>query len=617
MIPVVVVVMAMTMLSLSINEDRQVQILPTCTAFRSSTTSTLNHHHHCNNINRSHRSIGSITTIKNNRHSSTIDSSDAGTTAVAFLAVRGSNRRVPSKGGILSSLPVSTTTSLAAVSTSGNNDDDGSMKKKKRKSKATAGKTKKSRTKKTVTAEKSTTVKSRKKTPAVAVAESAISATTGKQDNADTVTDIPPPSSPEEVGPIVMTASELAIIQREKELQIQNDKAAAILASTSPEGLYYGPRLREPDVVEFDVTGGRPGAIIESEADLERKAIMFDELATGKRKYDEPWFDDYGYQEQEIGIKYNTDDPDAIVAETIGRYDVTDLKTKFDWEWNPETDPDPNAIPTNEGRYLTETEKDEEGIEVGWDPAYGPSNPIDERAKVGFAESYMIDIKTRDEKLLTPQFHPGDLEIAFNEEIVQYRKSLDIIETYTDEFLPPEIRVPKTVAKWIGYPEMRYPPKNFTNNRFTPPDKMTNFDELTPFRARQKAVELARAKNAEWLPVGASHSWHEDQRRPYEKCGTLVGTLRPGKIDEEIKELIEPALLILGSCAILLSMEGEDNTVFRFHYHGLMKNKVGMEAWTETLIRDCGANVTGVVFETGFRARDPWYDGGDPYHGWN
>jgi len=47
-----------------------------------------------------------------------------------------------------------------------------------------------------------------------------------------------------------------------------------------------------------------------------------------------------------------------------------------------------------------------------------------------------------------------------------------------------------------------------------------------------------------------------------------------------------------------------------------MKNKYGMSCWTETLIRDCGVNVTGVVFETGFRARDPAYDGGFAYHGW-
>ena len=100
-----------------------------------------------------------------------------------------------------------------------------------------------------------------------------------------------------------------------------------------------------------------------------------------------------------------------------------------------------------------------------------------------------------------------------------------------------------------------------------------------------------------------------------DEVGTLVGSLRPGECDPDIVELIQPALQVLGSCAILLSIE--QGTVFRFHYHGLMKNKHGMAAWTETLIRDCGVEVTGVVFETGFRKRDPAYDGGDPYCGWD
>jgi hypothetical protein len=40
-----------------------------------------------------------------------------------------------------------------------------------------------------------------------------------------------------------------------------------------------------------------------------------------------------------------------------------------------------------------------------------------------------------------------------------------------------------------------------------------------------------------------------------------------------------------------------------------------MKAWTETMLLDCDVDVTGVVFETGFRRRDPAYDGGDPYYG--
>jgi hypothetical protein len=514
-----------------------------------------------------------------------------------------SGARLPSSS-FSSSLPVSTTTSLLA-SNDGNSNNDNDGKTKKKKSKSKAGKSKK----------KSDVITS---SPVVGTEQDTSG---GSTSTSSTDVDDPVPSVPVEVvpvGPIVMSSTELARVQRENELKIKNEKVAAILANTSPEGLYYGPRPRTPDILQFDVTGGRPGAIIESEDQLERRAKMMDELLTGERTYEESWFKEYGYLEQEVDAKYTTDDPDAIDADTLGQYDITDLNTKFDWEWNPETDSDPNIIIPDGGRYLTETEKDEEGIEVGYDPYFGPSNPIDERTMIGTVDSYMIDVRTRDEKMLTPQFHPGDPEIAFNEEVVQYRKSMDIIESYVDAFLPADVPVPRNVAKWYGYPEpMRYPPKNFTNNRFTEPDQLTNFDELTPYRARQRAVELARAKNAEWLPVGVSHHWHDSQRRPYENYGTLIGTLRPGKVDDEIVESIQPALKVLGSCAILLSMEGENNTVFRFHYHGLMKNRAGMEAWAETLIRDCGVDVTGVVFETGFRARDPAYDGGDPYHGWN
>jgi hypothetical protein len=63
--------------------------------------------------------------------------------------------------------------------------------------------------------------------------------------------------------------------------------------------------------------------------------------------------------------------------------------------------------------------------------------------------------------------------------------------------------------------------------------------------------------------------------------------------------------------------DDQDVLVFRFHYHGLMKNKFGMQCWTESLLQECGVPVTGVIFETGFRRRDPAYDGGDPYYGYS
>ena len=379
-----------------------------------------------------------------------------------------------------------------------------------------------------------------------------------------------------------------------------------------PKG-WMGPEVSVPDILNFDLTGGRPGAIIESQDELKRKEQIFQEMKDGTRVYPE-WLEEYGYLEEELESEYNTDDPDAIDASTLGNYDITDLQAKFDYDWNPEVDEDPNIIKDTTG-FIQENEKDEEGIEVGYDPLFGPSNPIDTRTKTGVVDSYMIDDRTRDDRMLTPEFLEGDPEIKENDEFRAYRKSLDIIETYVDEFLP-DMVIPRHFATWHGAPEpMKFPPKPYTNNRFTQSEDLTDFDSMDPFRARTRAVELARSNNAEWLPNGVSQAWHQAQRRPYDEVGTLVGTLKKGKLDPAVVESIQPALKVLGSCVELLSVEGD--TVFRFHYKGLMKHKYGMSCWTETLIRDCGVEVTGVVFESGFRSRDRQYDGGDPYYGYS
>lgn len=388
------------------------------------------------------------------------------------------------------------------------------------------------------------------------------------------------------------------------------------------DGIWYGPLARAPDILDFDLTGGRPGAIIESLEELDKKARIMKEVEDNTRNYPKWMSQDYGFFEEDEAAEYDNDDPDAIDSATLGQYDITDLEAKFDWEWDTKKDPDPNQIENQQYddldrpiKYLAETPKDDEGIEIGFDSFFGPSNPIDERTQIGTKDSYMIDEATRDEKMLTPEFFPGDPEIAYNEEVIRHRRSLDIIETYQDEFLPEDMPVPRHVAKWYGYPEeLRYPAKNYTNNRYTPLENLTNFDKMTPYQARVRAVELARSNNAEWMPDGVSQAWHTEQRRPYEQVGTLVGTLRKGEADPELVEAIQPALKVLGSCVDLLSIENE-GTVFRFHYHGLIKNKYGMSCWTETLIRDCGVEVTGVIFETGFRKRDPAYDSGDPYFG--
>mmetsp|Transcript_11227 Transcript_11227/g.13554 ORF Transcript_11227/g.13554 Transcript_11227/m.13554 type:complete len:425 (+) Transcript_11227:113-1387(+) len=381
----------------------------------------------------------------------------------------------------------------------------------------------------------------------------------------------------------------------------------------------YEIKAERPKVELQDLTGGRPGSIIETEEELERKEEIFAELESGERSYEDAQakIDDYGDPDEDIdGALFDIDDPNALDSSTLGVYNIFDLKSKFDYEWTPESgDPDPNLLDPSLD-YVKEPEKTEDGIEFGWDPIFGSSNPIDTRTVTTPVDSYMIDDKTRDDSLLEPLFPPNDPEISFNEDIVKFRKSMKVIDTFIDPFVGEELPAPRHVAKWHGYPEqMAFPEKNYTNNRFTAPEDLTDFDAMTPHRARVRAVELARAKNAEWLPEGVSEKWHQDQRQPYENHGTLVGTLKKADyIDEEKVAEIQPALDVLKSSVELLSIEN-DGTVFRFAYHGLMKNKFGMAAWTETLIRDLGVECTGVVFETGFRKRDPIHDGGFGWYG--
>ena len=367
----------------------------------------------------------------------------------------------------------------------------------------------------------------------------------------------------------------------------------------------------KPEMGNIDLTGGRPGAIIESEEELILKEEILREMKDGTRNYPD-WIKEFDLDEELDGSAYDNDDPEALDSSKLADWNILDLKSKFDYELDPSKgDPDPNEKMSWE-RYLDSNPVDEEGIELGWTPEFGSSNPVDDRTIVGTKDSYVVDPYTRDESKLTPEFHSGDLEETYNEEIRTFRKSLDIIETYNDPFLGDDIEVPRHVAKWHGLPErLSYPEQPYENNRFTKEGDFTPFDEYSPHKARTLAVQYARANNCEWLPVGKSKEYHDKIRAPYEAVGTLVGTLRRGYIDEDIKAQMEPALKVLGSCCDLLSMEGEKKAIFRFKYYGLIKNKFGCSCWAQTLIRECGLECDNVIFETGFRKRDPWYDGGN------
>jgi len=347
----------------------------------------------------------------------------------------------------------------------------------------------------------------------------------------------------------------------------------------------------------------------ESVNDKNMARKILSEVDDGKRDFPGWFYEEYqeeSYDELEVD-----DDPSAIDPESLGKWDENDLKGRFDYEYDPSRgDSDPNDLDPK-FEHITEVPVDEEGIEIMYDPIFGRSNPIDSRTIINPPDSYIIDDETRDDAIVTPTFHDGDLEIEANSDFKTFRKSLKIVDTYMDPYL--NMAVPRHSAKWYGYPEkMSYPDKPELENRFTKPEDKTDFSKLTVYQARKKAIELARSKNNEWLPVGKSVEFHNSKTEIFKTKGVLTGSLMKGDIDEKVKSKIYSVLEILGKSAELLEI---NDTTFRFHYHGLIKNKRGMAAWTETLIRDCGVECTGVVFETGWRKRDPYYDGGDKWFG--
>ena len=350
----------------------------------------------------------------------------------------------------------------------------------------------------------------------------------------------------------------------------------------------------------------------ESETDAQIRNRILEEIDSGLRPYTQDHIDLSEYGEDEDALALEDDADGAIDAATLGQWSDKDLEDKFDYEWDPDAgDSDPNDLDP-QYEYVKEIPLDDEGNEVGYNPIFGYSNPIDTRTILNPPDSYVIDEKTRDDRLVPKDFVEGDPEVQANEDVTTLRKSLNEIETYTDEYL--KMEVPRHTAKWHGYPEqLSYPKKDYMNNRFTKEEDRTDFDALGPARARMVAVQMARAKNNEWLPAGTSAAYHASKTAIYKEKGVITGSILPGKIDEKILTKIQPALDVLGDVVELLSIEVD--TVFRFKYHGLMKNKRGMEAWAGVLIRNCDVDCTNVVFETGYRKRDPAYDGGDLWYG--
>lgn len=216
----------------------------------------------------------------------------------------------------------------------------------------------------------------------------------------------------------------------------------------------YGKPREIDESLLGDLTGGRPGAIIETEEQLALKEQIMQEVNDGTRSYPDWFYEEYNEPTEEEQSEFDVDDPTAIDASTLGTWTIQDIRSQFDYEWDASAadaaTQDPNILELNqEGvQYVEETEKDDDGVEVGYNPIYGPSNPIDRRTIKGAKESFMTDQRTRNDDMLPPlYFNDDDPEAETHEEVVEFRRSLDIIETYVDEFLGDEVEVPRHVAK--------------------------------------------------------------------------------------------------------------------------------------------------------------------------
>jgi hypothetical protein len=258
-------------------------------------------------------------------------------------------------------------------------------------------------------------------------------------------------------------------------------------------------------------------------------------------------------------------------------------------------------------QYYDQTVVDDDGVEVGWDPIFGPSNPIDSRAILTKIDSYMVDVHTRDDSMLIPMA-PRD-EQAFNDIINQNHitnsQHNQKLETYKDAFL--NVDVPRHAKPWYGAMDMDenpYPERDWMNNRFTAPEDKSDISHMGPYEARKHAVQLARSKNNEWLPDGYSQHRKTEQVKIFAEQKVLAGSLFKGPIDaDRLADLNHTIMRKVGGVVDVLSISAEG--VYRFHYKGPMKHRKGMTNWVEMMLLEQGTSVGGVRFETGHRKIDP------------
>lgn len=160
------------------------------------------------------------------------------------------------------------------------------------------------------------------------------------------------------------------------------------------------------------------------------------------------------------------------------------------------------------------------------------------------------------------------------------------IETYTDAYLQEDLPVPRHVSKWHGYiMPMTYvhPQKNYATT-----------------------IDSQRKKT--WCRLTSTiHRRHESWSFNMHERSIVNGRIR----SQDCRRNQAGAQGSGVVCRTVKYWEWRNSLSIQLSW--LMKNRFGMAAWTETLVPYCGVECTNVLFETGFRRRDPAYDdGGKP-----
>ena len=108
--------------------------------------------------------------------------------------------------------------------------------------------------------------------------------------------------------------------------------------------------------------------IREKQEQRQRGEAILNEIESGDRPMPKWYYEDFVEEVEEV-----EDDPNVIAVDEWGAWDERDLGgPNMIGDWDPEKDADPNVLDP-EFEYVQEIPKDEDGVELGYDPNFGTS----------------------------------------------------------------------------------------------------------------------------------------------------------------------------------------------------------------------------------------------------